>query len=539
MAIPNLTNNAIPIIFNGEFQGINSKPVVQVVEIKLLSTSNSSVERYRIVISDGIYTQQGMLATQKNDLVHSGTLQTGSIVELSEFVGNTVQNRNDLKVIVEKCEQIGKDLKEYGQALGSPATQSRSPMNQPWNTTGDYQSYGGSPLSSGHSPGQNVIGRDPLHLPRSDSGHQTYGSSISSSPNVGRYRSTIGHPGYPKPEPSSRLSDQIRSISSGSRPLQPPPMYINRGPIAKNEAPATIIRIAALNPYQGRWTIKARVTTKKELRRYTNARGEGKLFSFDLIDFVSGEIQVTCFNALVDQFYNQIEAGKVYFISSGSLKPASKNFNHLQNEYEITLDNTSSVQPCMEHDHTIPRQQFHFRPISDIETMGNNFMLDIIGVVSSINPTRNIVTKKGTETQKKTLQLKDMSGRSNMRDKGEFPVLAIKAGRVNEFNGRSVGMLSTSQILIEPDIPEAYRLKEWFDLEEKNMPAISLSQGTVSQIKDERLGTSEKPDWITMEATASSLKTDNFCYTSCPLIFGERQCCKKVTDVRALSGQTH
>ncbi|XWS26619.1 hypothetical protein CRYUN_Cryun26dG0046500 [Craigia yunnanensis] len=51
-------------------------------------------------------------------------------------------------------------------------------------------------------------------------------------------------------------------------PYQPPPNYKIQGPIMKNEAPARIIPIAALNPYQGRWAIKARVTAKGDLRRY-------------------------------------------------------------------------------------------------------------------------------------------------------------------------------------------------------------------------------------------------------------------------------
>ncbi|KAI3831046.1 hypothetical protein MKW92_019847 [Papaver armeniacum] len=566
----NLTQNAIAMICNGGFQGDDLKPIVQVVDIKLISSNNTTAERYRMVISDGVHTQQGMLATQKNELVHSGQLQTNSIVELSQFVGQLVQNRKiiiiiDLKVIVEKCEKIGNPY-QYGQAPGGPTTQSRSPMDQTGITTGDHQSYSGASLSSSTSAGQNLNGRAPLHQPRSDSGPQTYG--------------------YPKPEPGSSLpgsapfagnyGDQNRNINSSkmegraqgsfnnsSRPLQPthqqpPSMYTNRGPVAKNEAPARIIPIRALNPYLSRWTIRARVTSKKELRRYTNARGEGKVFSFDLLDSDGGEIQVTGFNAVADLFYDQIEAGKVYLISRGSLKPASKNFNRLQNEYEITLENTSTIQPCTEDDHTIPKQQFHFRPISDIETMGINSMLDIIGVVSSINPTQNITTKNG-ETQKKTLQLKDMSGRSveltlwgsicsaegqklqKMREEGGFPVLAVKAGRVNEFNGRSVGTLSTSQLYIEPDVPETLMLKKWFDSEGRNMQAISISKEssgtgrldvrkTLSQIKDDQLGTSEKPDWITVKARISFIKTEPFCYTACPDMVGDRPCNKKVAN---------
>lgn len=52
--------------------------------------------------------------------------------------------------------------------------------------------------------------------------------------------------------------------------------------------------------------IKARVTTKSPVRTWANARGEGKLFSIDLID-ESGEIRATAFKEQCDKFYDMIE----------------------------------------------------------------------------------------------------------------------------------------------------------------------------------------------------------------------------------------
>jgi len=342
-------------------------------------------------------------------------------------------------------------------------------------------------------------------------------------------------------------------------PYQPPPVYKGRGAVVKNEAPARIIPIAALNPYQGRWAIKARVTAKGDLRRYNNARGDGKVFSFDLLDSDGGEIRVTCFNAVVDRFYNVIEVGKVYMISKGSLKPAQKNFNHLKNEWEIFLESTSTVELCPDEDDSIPRQQFSFRPISDIENVDNNSILDVIGVVTSVNPSVPILRKNGMETLRRILSLKDSSGRSveftlwgefcnregqqlqEMVDSGFFPILAVKAGKVNDFSGKSIGSISTTQLFINPEFPEANSLRQWFDLVGKDSASHSISRDvipggsknevrkTVSQIKDEGLGRSDKPDWITIRATISFIKTDTFCYTACPLVIGDRQCNKKVT----------
>jgi ssDNA-binding replication factor A large subunit len=42
--------------------------------------------------------------------------------------------------------------------------------------------------------------------------------------------------------------------------------------------------LISLNPYQGNWVIKVRVTNKGNLRTYKNARGEGCVFNVELTD---------------------------------------------------------------------------------------------------------------------------------------------------------------------------------------------------------------------------------------------------------------
>lgn len=42
--------------------------------------------------------------------------------------------------------------------------------------------------------------------------------------------------------------------------------------------------ILSLNPYQGNWTIKVRVTSKSPLRTFKNARGNGNVFNVELTD---------------------------------------------------------------------------------------------------------------------------------------------------------------------------------------------------------------------------------------------------------------
>lgn len=516
------------------------------------------------------------------------------------FAGFRIVIVMDLEVIMQNCELIGKPVP--AQRPSAPAQmsndQSRTVSGNPQHhggislaggpvdksnvsATGNPQQYGGSSLASGPIDKSYVSGTFPQQA--SVRMNQLSGASYSSNSDPARYVTTNETLSYSKPESGARFSARSgtfnnQNMSFGdSRPelsrsyqsnyartpqppyMQPPAMYMNRGQVAKSETILRIIPIGALNPYQGKWTIKARVTSKGELRHYNNQRGDGKVFHFDLLDSDGGEIRATCFNAVADQFYHQVEAGKVYLISRGTLKPAQKTFNHLHNDLEIFLDTTSMVQLCADDDNSIPQQQFHFCSISDIEVMENNSIVDVIGVVSFISPAASIMRKNGTETYRRTLHLKDMSGRSveltlwgtfcnddgqrlqEMCDSGVFPVLAVKSARVNDFNGKSVGTILSSQLFIEPDFPEAQKLRQWFDKEGKNIQSVSISRETlsvvrsdvrktISQIKDEGLGTKEKPDWITVNATVVYIKFDNFCYTACPIMNGDRPCNKKVTN---------
>ena len=92
---------------------------------------------------------------------------------------------------------------------------------------------------------------------------------------------------------------------------------------------------------------------------------------------------------------------------------------------------------------------------------------------------------------------------------------------------KAVRTISTSQLFIEVDFLETRKLNEWFDEEGRNTPSVSISKEaitmgrivvrkTISQIRDERLGTSEKPDWITVCAILSFIKSRKFLLYSRP-----------------------
>ncbi|CAM9765032.1 unnamed protein product, partial [Phaeothamnion confervicola] len=103
--------------------------------------------------------------------------------------------------------------------------------------------------------------------------------------------------------------------------------------------------ISQVNPYQNRWTIKARVTSKGDIRAWSNQRGEGQLFSIEMLDEAGGEIRATFFRDAVDKYYNMIEQGRVYTFSGGQVKVANKQYSSVNNEYEIAFSSNAEIQP--------------------------------------------------------------------------------------------------------------------------------------------------------------------------------------------------
>ncbi|WVZ73420.1 hypothetical protein U9M48_021726 [Paspalum notatum var. saurae] len=523
-----LTPNAVAAMLAGD---TNLKPLVQVVDLRSIAVPGppGSGPRFRAIVSDGVATTQVLFASQLCDLARSGVVRRGSIVQLLEYIVNNVNGVRamvilNMEVLVPECEIIG-----------NPALPPESGVSNP-NSTRIDQFNGAPPHRSTAGSTFNTVTR-PTDAPLIQ--RTMAGNSLNM---------------VSKPNESAQVSQP-----TVQPPYRPAPNYRNRGTIMKNDAPAGIIPISALNPYQGRWAIKARVTAKGEIRRYHNAKGDGKVFSFDLLDSDGGEIRATCFNSLVDRFYEAVEVGKVYVVSRGNLKAAKRDYNHLKNEWEIFLESQSTIELCLDDNSSIPAQRFSFTSIDRIEELENNAIVDVIGVVTVVNPSTTIQRKNGMETLKRTISLKDMSGRSvevtmwgdlcnreglqlqGMVECGTFPVLALKAGKVNDYSGKSVGTISSSQLLINPDLAEAHSLRQWFDSGGRDASTQSISRDftpaasrneirkTIAQIKDDGLGMGDKPDWVTVKATVVFFKTDSFCYAACPNMIGDRQCSKKVT----------
>lgn len=331
-------------------------------------------------------------------------------------------------------------------------------------------------------------------------------------------------------------------------------------PKRENQAPArgggassghnVIYPIEGLSPYAHKWTIKARVSYKSDIKTWHKATGDGKLFSVNFLD-ETGEIRATGFNDQVDQFYDLLQDGQVYYISSPCrVQLAKKQFSNLPNDYELTFERDTVIE--MAEDQTnVPQVRFNFCGIQALNDVVKDTTVDVIGVLQKAGDVETFNSKNtNKDYSKRELTIVDDSGFSvrvtlwGQTATGFDPipesVIAFKGVRVSDFGGKSLSLLSSGTMAVDPDIPEAHRLKGWYDASGRTDKFMTHNSGTMGaatgrkaddknifQVKDSGLGMGEEPEYFTLKATIVYIKQDTFCYPACR----SEGCNKKVTQV--------
>jgi replication factor A1 len=339
----------------------------------------------------------------------------------------------------------------------------------------------------------------------------------------------------------------------GNRPQQqstPQPQPQQRA-APSHSAHANLYPIEAITPYAHRWTIKARCTNKSDIKTWHNRQGEGKLFSVNLLDD-SGEIRATGFNDQCDALYDLFQEGSVYYIQSPcQVRLAKKQFSNVNNDYELTFEAQTVVEKA-EDEVNVPQVRFNFTSIGSLEEIEKDTTIDTIGILKEIAEKSEITSKTTAKPySKRDLTLVDDSLRSvrltvwgKTADNFDAPlesVIAFKGVKVSDFGGRSLSLLSSGSMTVDPDVDEAHKLKGWYDAQGRSdhftshAQAMGSSSGgsrqeykTIAQVQSENIGMhTETAEYFNMKATVIYVKHDNFAYPAC----STEGCNKKVVEV--------
>ncbi|KAH7366539.1 hypothetical protein KP509_18G083500 [Ceratopteris richardii] len=357
----------------------------------------------------------------------------------------------------------------------------------------------------------------------------------------------------PKPEKNGSSY-----VMSAARVVQE--QFGNAAPTARMGISRRVYPLVTLNPYQGNWTIKVRVTDKGPLRTFRNARGEGNLFNVELTDEDGTQIQATMFKDAAEKFYPKLELGKVYYISKGSLRVANKQYSTVKNDYEMTLNVNSEVEEALDEKKKIPEFCYNVVKIDGLGPHVNGReLIDVIGVVQSVSGILSIRRKlSNEEVPKREIVIADESKKTvtvtlwgdlatNQGEKlssvvDESPVVLIKKVRVSDFQGVSLSSNPASIMQINPDIPEAHKLRAWFSEEGKDahmvsagasLPGGGVRTGSRSIFADRKFLSDVilptvgdgKPEYFNVKGYVSYIKPDQaMYYLAC------QSCNKKVTE---------
>ncbi|KAJ4303358.1 Replication factor A protein 1 [Kalmusia sp. IMI 367209] len=431
MAEQAITQGAIKSIF-GPGGCFVDQPVLQCVQIKTMDpkAGEGGIQRFRVVLSDIRNFIQTMIATAANDIVLSGRLKKGSIVRLLKFNPQQVKEKKILIIMeLDVLEQYGEHEK-----IGQP---------------------------------------EALENVKSE------------------------------PQPAAISSNGFY----GSRPAQQqPPQQQQRSLPVHQSNPGTsthphLYPIESLSPYAHKWTIRARCTYKGEMKTWHNAKGEGKLFSVNLLDD-TGEIRATGFNDVCEKLYPIFEEGTVYYISAPcKVTLAKKQFSNLPNDYELQFERDTEVEKAEDQDNK-PQIRYNFTKIGELDSVEKDTTIDTIGVLKEVGEVNTLTSSKtNKDFTKRDLTLADDSQTSvrltiwgNQAQSFEAPlesIIAFKGVKVSDFGGRSLSLLSSGNMNIDPDIDEAHKLRGWFNAIGQNATFTThqnlASAGGSNQKQDSKL----------------------------------------------------
>lgn len=423
--------------------------------------TEGSQARYKLELSDGVNSSTAIVATQVASQIESLGIHENTIIRITNYRCNVMK---DVKMMILNDFEKVQDM---NHPIGNVSIQQK-PSSVP-----QYQN--------------NPYGNAPPPAPYGSSYNQNNAPSYGQQQQQAPYGQTSNAPyGQPQAAPYGQASNAPPQNAYGYGGVA------NSRPVIRDDSAAlNISPISSINPYSNKWTIKARVTSKSAIKSWSNQKGEGTLFSIDLLDSHGSEIRATFFKDACQKFYPEIEESKVYTFSGGSLKVvANSNFSRIKNPYELTFDVRSDIKPASDDGSSIKTQTYEFTKIGALQNTDPGAIVDVIGIVKNCGEVTEIISQKmgGKTLQKRDLLIMDDSNhdisvtlwgeKAITGDQFANAIVAFKGLKLGDYSGRTLGTINSSVLKVNPEIPEGHALAMWRNNNINNLnQAISLSGG--------------------------------------------------------------
>ena len=255
----------------------------------------------------------------------------------------------------------------------------------------------------------------------------------------------------------------------------------------------TFISVGELTMYHSRWAIRARVTSKTDVRTFSYSMGGGgKVFNVDLVDKEGAEIRACFFNQAVDLYFDKLSVGKVFTFSRGRVKSANPKYTPLGNKFELIFGEQGVVEDAGEGEEI--EVKLNLVGISSL-SLKASCRSDICGVVIAFGLVHDFYSRAGKCLRRRRITVADdtrtsidvtLWGRHLQIEDARFegnPIVVLKGVVLSEWNGRLLGSLGDSGILqFSPELREAKKVQRWWAQGGSGAAIASLVCGTRSHM---------------------------------------------------------
>ncbi|KAJ7709439.1 hypothetical protein B0H17DRAFT_998734 [Mycena rosella] len=468
--------NAAP----GDAALFDATHTLQLLSLKLVnSNSASAVDRYRIIVSDGEFFIQAMLATQLNPLVQNEQIRKNTIVNVTKMTCNFVQDKRLLIILALEVVEHTDDK------IGAPA------------------SLGQLPAPAATTPA----------------------ASTSTSTSTSTYQAPAAA-AAPAPQPVQQQKSSAAPNRSSIYPIEGLSPYQNNWTIKARVTQKSDIKTFSNQKGDGKLFNVTLMDETGEIRAtgfnavvdalYDRLQ-EGKVY---YISRARVNIAKKQFSHLSNEYELGLEKNTEVeeCFDLANVPVVKYNFVPLKNLESQSKDSTCDVIGLV-------------REVSDLST------------ITSKATNREIIKREITlvDTSEFSVRMTLWGKQAEQFDAPES-VIAFKSVKVGDYGGRSLSFFSSSTMSINPDIPEAHVLRGWYDEAGKNTTyqAHSSSGGggmerggfvrseirSLTDVKQSELGVGDQVDYFSTRATVLFVKAEPMWYPACQ----KPDCNKKVTE---------